>query len=125
MALKNWTAEELRQFANLLQESADRVYGVVEKMELTSLPHIVLQADTAISIHAPSIANLTNLMDTEFTDQYNAAKYNRASRWEMNQKKVEKKYKKKGVKPIGHDAVPPRLSLPAKTPAKKASKRRG
>lgn len=124
MALKNWTAAELRGLAESLQEASVRIFEVIEKMELTSFPHLVLQADTAVSIHAPVLINLANTMNSEFSDQYNAAKFGRKARWEMNQRKVKVKYEKLGKTPRGHNASPPKVSNPLqeKKAAKKAVK---
>lgn len=122
MGMKNWTAEELREMAEILAAASKTIKQTADLMENVRLSHIVVQANTAASIYAPALLNLSNMMNTECMDQFNSIKYNRPARWEMNQRKIESRYtKNKKQLPEQHATRPTILPDPAEKSAESAS----
>lgn len=116
MALARWKPQELRELGESLRAASAKILAVVEKMELAKFDDLVLQATAAVTTYAPSIAYLAGTIESEFTDQHNAAASGRIARWQVNQKKVEARAEKRRIAEERRAAV-------KKSPAAKPKKR--
>lgn len=114
MALAKWSAAELKALGETLTQAGAKILTTVEKMDLAKYPDLILQASNAVSIYAPALANLAGTIESEFQDQYEAFKFNRPPRWEMNRRKVEERdrrnaRKKKAFKKRSAPATSPEI----------------
>lgn len=98
MALAKWTMSELEAIADSLEEAAKKIKVTCGKMKLSGHTELILQAHTALSIYAPSLCNLAGTIDSEFEDQFNAVRFDRIPRWEMNRRKVEERTRRNAAR---------------------------
>ena len=121
MSMARWSAAELRALGEGLMTAGLKIVTVSDRMTEESFPELVLQAQTAITIYAPSIFNLASLIETEYKDQHEAVKFNRPARWENNQKKVEARMARKQT----NDAMmETRKPAPRKKPPKEHARKK-
>lgn len=120
--LASFKSVELKMLGESLRDAAEKILRTVDKMEMSKTDSMVLQASVALNVYGPSIFNLAGTIESEFQDQYSAAKTGRPARWQVNQKKVEARMQRREY----HASIAAGSTRPkaARKSTKKASRKR-
>lgn len=109
MALGNWNPTELEELGRGLEDAANKIRNVAQRMRIEGMDSMVLSASTIFTQYAPAIFRLAGTIDAEFNDQLSAARSGRNARWQINQTKIAKRKKVHAKKKV----TTPRVETPA------------